>query len=148
MPIAIAPRFSAALDEVHGRRAHEAGDDLVGKVAPQIEKSWPARPPSVTSAFARDPGNGFPISRDLTRDFQDSAPKVTRRVIGDRQIPRQSTEISEHFARLETSAVSRDCMVVDAVIRNRSPRVEFPANREKNREFCKKCALEPDFRVE
>jgi hypothetical protein len=33
---------------------------------------------------------------------------------------------------------SRACVVVDAVLRNRSPFVEIPANREKNREFVQK----------
>jgi hypothetical protein len=35
----------------------------------------------------------------------------------------------------ETTAVCQDFLVVDAVLRNRSPLCEFPARREKSREF-------------
>jgi hypothetical protein len=35
----------------------------------------------------------------------------------------------------EITSICADFPVVDAVLRNRSPAVEFPANREKNREF-------------
>jgi hypothetical protein len=38
----------------------------------------------------------------------------------------------------ETTAVCPDWMVVDAVLQNQSPKPKFPANREKNREFCEK----------
>jgi hypothetical protein len=37
--------------------------------------------------------------------------------------------------RREPRAVRADFLVVDAVLRNRSPRIKFPANRENNWEY-------------
>jgi hypothetical protein len=43
--------------------------------------------------------------------------------------------ISRDFHDRETTAALADWMVADAVPPNWSPRAEFPANRENNREF-------------
>jgi hypothetical protein len=47
----------------------------------------------------------------------------------------QAIEMSAEFRNPETTAVHVDWVVADAVPPNRSPRVEFPANREKYREI-------------
>src|SRR5271166_6812297 len=62
----------------------------------------------------------------------------------DRDTPRYRTEIARVFVYQETASVCRDCMVVDAVLRNRSPLRPLPANREKNREIGD---LSPIFRL-
>ena len=45
----------------------------------------------------------------------------------------------------EIVSVCADYLVVDAVLRNQSPKAKFPANREKNREFYKNERVEPIF---
>src|SRR5271166_3786599 len=49
----------------------------------------------------------------------------------DRDTPRYRTEIARVFVYRETASVCRDCMVADAVLRNRSAEAEF----------CRKCQI-------
>jgi hypothetical protein len=56
--------------------------------------------------------------------------------------------MSQDLGTQETTSVRADFLVVDAVLRNRSPAVEFPANREKNRDFVRKWVPAPDFIVD
>jgi hypothetical protein len=47
----------------------------------------------------------------------------------------QVAEMSCYPVPSEITSISADFLVVDAVLRNRSPACEFPANRENNREY-------------
>jgi integrase len=53
----------------------------------------------------------------------------------DRRLPAQASEMSCYPPDLEITSICADFLVVDVVPRNRSLSFEFPANREKNREF-------------
>ena len=74
------------------------------------------------------------------RDFRRERPELPPRIAGP------PTETDPYRAKLRKCRAilcrrkSRRCadyLVVDAVFRNQSPKAKFPANREKNREFCK-----------
>jgi hypothetical protein len=43
--------------------------------------------------------------------------------------------VDDYFRPVEITPICDDFLVADAVLRNQSPYAEFPANREKNREF-------------
>jgi hypothetical protein len=50
-------------------------------------------------------------------------------------MPPQPAGMSCYSVAEEITSICADFLVVGAVRRNRSPAVEFPANREKNRDF-------------
>ena len=72
------------------------------------------------------------------RDFRPHAPPMSRgdgrKDSADRLLPPQAAGMSCYSVAEEITSICADFLVADAVLRNRSPTVEFPANREKNRE--------------
>jgi hypothetical protein len=68
--------------------------------------------------------------------------------VADRSRLGQPFMRSQDFQAVETTATDRDFLVVGAVLQNQSPKPKFPANREKNREFCEKLQFGADSLIE